>query len=133
MKRGHLVHRGTRGRTIAWARIPSLSDGRVTSVQYRLFLRLSTTGATVSELHVFDMETLASAATGGRKCIADHLRGMRAQLKWRRDQLDFQHLGLEDPTPAPLARPVDVVPGHYSFRCDGGVRQDPPMLARGDA
>lgn len=104
MKRGHLAKRGTRGRTIAWARIPSLSEGRVTAVQYRLFLRLSTTAATVSELRVFPLEMLASAACGGRKCIADQLRGMRAQLRWRRDQLDFQNLGMEDTTPAPAAR-----------------------------
>lgn len=101
MKRGHLVRRSCRGRTVAWARIPATRDGQLVGVQYRLFVRLSTTGATLSELHTFDLALLSTASTSARHVIAATLRGMRAQLKWRRDQLDFQHLGMTDTTPAP--------------------------------
>lgn len=101
MKRGHLERRPTRGRTVAWSRIPDVRDGYLVGVQYRLFVRLSTTGATVSEIRTFDLALLSTASIGARAVIAAQLRGMRAQLKWRRDQLDFQHLGLQDTAPPP--------------------------------
>lgn len=106
MKAGHLKRRPCRGRAIAWSRIPSehvLASGSrvVTAVEYRLFLRLSTTGQTLFEARVFPLELLATASIGGRSAIARTLRGMRAQLRWRRDQLDLANLGLQDDTPAP--------------------------------
>lgn len=101
MKRGHLTRRNCRGRSIAWARVPDVRAGQVVGVQYRLFVRLSTTGATVSELRIFTTLDLASAREPGRTCIARALRAMRAQLRWRRDQLDLANMGLEDTTPRP--------------------------------
>ena len=43
----------------------------------------------------------SGARPNARTVIAHVVRGMRAQLRWRRDQLDFQLLGLVDTTPAP--------------------------------
>lgn len=101
MKLGHLKPRGCRGRSIAWSRVPEWKDGDVASVQYRLFVRLSATGASLMEAHTFTAQELAKARPDLRGAIAHHLRGMRVQLRWRRDQLDFQLLGLVDDTPAP--------------------------------
>lgn len=104
MKRGHLERRGCRGRTIAWARVPVMAGGQVIGIDYRLFVRVSATGASLMEARTFTLVELATARPGARTVIASMLRGMRAQLRWRRDQLDFQLLGLEDPTPAPETR-----------------------------
>ena len=101
MKRGHLERRGCRGRTIAWARVPVMAGGQVIGIDYRLFVRVSATGASLMEARTFTLVELATARPGARTVIASMLRGMRAQLRWRRDQLDFQLLGLEDATPAP--------------------------------
>lgn len=101
MKTAHLQRRPCRGRTIAWARVPAMRHGEQFGVEYRLFVRLSTTGASLVEARVFDLRDLASASIGGRSAIARTLRGMRAQLRWRRDQLDLANLGLQDETPAP--------------------------------
>lgn len=101
MKRGHLKRKQCRGSNMAWARIPDVRDGRVVGVQYRLFVRLSTTRATVSEMRLFTTLDLASAREPGRDSIARGLRAMRAQLRWRRDQLDLANMGLEDTTPRP--------------------------------
>lgn len=100
MKRGHLERRPCRGRNIAWSRVPDVRGGHVVGVHYRLFVRLSTTLETVAELRSFPIETLASARDP-RAHIARTLRGMRAQLRWRRDQLDLAVMGLEDTTPRP--------------------------------
>lgn len=100
MKRGHLERRGCRGRSIAWARVPMQSGGTMIGVDYRLFVRVSATGASLMESRTFSLAELAGARDP-RGHIARHLRGMRAQLRWRRDQLDFQLLGLVDTTPAP--------------------------------
>lgn len=100
MKRGHLERRGCRGRTIAYARVPVQDAGHLVGIDYRLFVRVSATGASLMEARTFSMCELASAVDP-RTHIARHLRGMRAQLRWRRDQLDFQLLGLVDDTPAP--------------------------------
>lgn len=101
MKRGHLQHRPSRGRTVAWARVPRPRSDGVECVQYRLFTRLSTTGASLAEIRDFDLATLSCEPVPARDAIARELAAMRAQLRWRRDQLDFQHLGMTDPTPAP--------------------------------
>ena len=101
MKRGHLERRGCRGRSIAWARVPVQSGGTMIGVDYRLFVRVSATGASLMEARTFTLVELATARPGARTVIASMLRGMRAQLRWRRDQLDFQLLGLVDDTPAP--------------------------------
>ena len=101
MKRGHLQRRPCRGRAIAWARVPVRNDGHLVAVEYRLFVRVSATGASLMQSRAFTMVELASARPDARTVIAGMLRGMRAQLRWRRDQLDFQLLGLEDTTPAP--------------------------------
>lgn len=101
MKRGHLERRGCRGRAIAWARVPLVRSGELVGVEYRLFARVSATGASLMEARAFPLEQLASARPDARTVIASMVRGMRAQLRWRRDQLDFQLLGLEDATPAP--------------------------------
>lgn len=103
MKRGHLQHKPSRGRTVAWARVPGRRGDGLEQVQYRLFTRLSTTGASLMELRDFDLATLSCEPVPARNAIARELRAMRAQLRWRRDQLDFQHLGMTDPTPAPVA------------------------------
>lgn len=47
MKRGHLERRGCRGRTIAWARVPVMAGGQVIGIDYRLFVRVSATGASL--------------------------------------------------------------------------------------
>lgn len=104
MKRGHLERRGCRGRALAWARVPVMVGGQLVGVEYRLFVRVSATGASLMEARTFTLVELATARPGARTVIASMLRGMRAQLRWRRDQLDFQLLGLEDPTPAPETR-----------------------------
>lgn len=101
MKRGHLERRGCRGRAIAWARVPVTLGGQLVGVEYRLFVRVSATGASLMEARTFTLVELASARPGARTVIAMMLRGMRSQLRWRRDQLDFQLLGLVDETPAP--------------------------------
>ena len=101
MKRGHLQRRGCRGRAIAWARVPVMRGGDLVAVEYRLFARVSATGASLMEAKAFPLVMLASARPDARTVIARMVRGMRAQLRWRRDQLDFQLLGLEDATPAP--------------------------------
>lgn len=101
MKLGHLKCRGCRGRSIAWARVPVMRDGQLVGIEYRLFARVSATGASLMEARTFTLVELASARPGARTVIAMMLRGMRAQLRWRRDQLDFQLLGLVDTTPAP--------------------------------
>lgn len=101
MKRAHLERRGCRGRAIAWARVPVMRDGQQVGVEYRLFARVSATGASLMEARTFTLVELASARPGARTVIAMMLRGMRAQLRWRRDRLDFELLGLEDTTPAP--------------------------------
>lgn len=100
MKRAHLERRGCRGRAIAWARVPVMLGGQLVGVEYRLFVRVSATGASLMEAHTFSLAELAGQRDP-RAHIARHLRGMRAQLRWRRDQLDFQLLGLVDETPAP--------------------------------
>lgn len=104
MKRGHLERRGCRGRTIAWARVPVMAGGQVIGIDYRLFVRVSATGASLMESRAFSLAELHGLGDQARRCIARELRARRAQLKWRRDQLDFQLLGLEDPTPAPETR-----------------------------
>ena len=101
MKRGHLERRGCRGRATAWARVPVMRGGQLVAVEYRLFARVSATGASLMEAKAFPLVMLASARPDARTVIARMVRGMRAQLRWRRDQLDFQLLGLEDATPAP--------------------------------
>jgi hypothetical protein len=101
MKRGHLQRRACRGRTIAWARVPVMVGGQLVGVEYRLFARVSATGVSLMESRTFPLEQLASARPNARTVIAHVVQGMRAQLRWRRDQLDFQLLGLEDTTPAP--------------------------------
>lgn len=100
MKRGHLERRGCRGRTIAWARVPVQDAGHLVGIDYRLFVRVSATGASLMESRTFSLAELAGVQDP-RGHIARTLRGMRAQLRWRRDQLDFQLLGLVDDTPAP--------------------------------
>lgn len=101
MKRGHLERRGCRGRTIAWARVPVMAGGQVIGIDYRLFVRVSATGASLMESRAFSLAELHGLGDQARQCIARELRARRAQLKWRRDQLDFQLLGLVDDTPAP--------------------------------
>lgn len=101
MKRGHLQPRACRGRGLAWSRVLSVDAGQVTAVQYRLFLRLAHNGATLYQSHAFTLAELDSAREGGRRCIARELRGMRAQLRWRRDVLELEALGIQDTTPAP--------------------------------
>lgn len=100
MKRGHLERRGCRGRAIAWARVPAQDDRTLVGIDYRLFVRVSATGASLMESRTFSLAELAGVQDP-RGHIARTLRGMRAQLRWRRDQLDFQLLGLVDDTPAP--------------------------------
>lgn len=101
MKRRHLERRGCRGRAIAWSRVPMLAAGQVVGVEYRLFLRLAHSQATLCQSHSFTLAELASARTGGRDRIAYVLRGVRMQLRWRRDVLELEALGLQDNTPAP--------------------------------
>lgn len=86
---------------MAWARVPVMRGGQLVGMEYRLFARVSATGASLMESRAFPLEQLASARPNARTVIASMVRGMRAQLRWRRDQLDFQLLGLEDATPAP--------------------------------
>lgn len=101
MKRVPLDRRGCRGRSLAWARLPLARGDQVAGVEYRLFLRLAHSGATLCQSRAFTLAELESAREGGRSCIARELRGMRAQLRWRRDQLELEALGLQDNTPAP--------------------------------
>ena len=70
-------------------------------MEYRLFLRLAHNGATLCQSRAFTLAELDSAREGGRRCIARELRGMRAQLRWRRDVLELEALGIQDTTPAP--------------------------------
>lgn len=57
--------------------------------------------------------------TGPRPQIARCLRGMRAQLRWRIDQIEFARLGLVDTTPAPETRhrETSFPPKNPGFRC----------------
>lgn len=99
MKRGHLQRRPCRGRNIAWGRFPVYLDGVVVGVSYRVFLRMAN-GTTLAQQHAFSYSELA-AAWNARDAIAGTLRGMRAQLRWRRDALELEALGIQDTTPAP--------------------------------
>lgn len=93
MNAGHLTRRPLRGRNrFGWLR---LVDDPCTTVTYRLFLR--------DEAKVSHMEHRTFPAGTPRLDIAKHLRGMRAQLRWRVDQLDFARIGLQDAAPQPEA------------------------------
>lgn len=96
MNAGHLTRRPLRGRNrFGWLR---LVDETCTTVTYRLFLR--------DEVKTSHMEAWNFPASTPRLEIAKRLRGMRAQLRWRVDQLDFARIGLEDTTPPPAAATV---------------------------
>lgn len=93
----HLARRAPRGHLgFSWGRFP-FADDRIgpgtTSVEYRLFLRDST-GRAYMESRMFRL-------SDSRRFVAVVLRGMRAQLRWAVDQVEFERLGLEDPTPRP--------------------------------
>ena len=91
MNASHLTRRALRGRArFGWLR---LVDDPCTTVTYRLFLR--------DEVGTAHMEAWSFPATTPRLAIAKRLRGMRAQLRWRVDKLDFERIGLEDTTPRP--------------------------------
>lgn len=100
MKYGHLKRRDLRGRTFAWLRLVHRGESwRAPAIEYRLFRRDST-GASYMEARVFPLAEL-ERAQDARKLVASVLRGMRAQLAWAIDQVEFQRLGLQDPTPRP--------------------------------
>lgn len=111
MKRRHLERRGCRGRAIAWSRVPMLAGGQVVGVEYRLFLRLAHSQATLCQSHSFTLAELASARAGGRDFIAHVLRGVRMQLRWRRDCLELEAMGLQDTTPPPITAGLDRTSG----------------------
>lgn len=93
MNAGHLTRRPLRGRDrFGWLR---MVDEPCTTVTYRLFLR--------DEVLTAHMEAWSFPADTSRLDIAKRLRGMRAQLRWRVDKLDFERIGLEDTTPQPEA------------------------------
>lgn len=79
-----------------WGRAPGLVKVDAGATIYRLFLRDST-GALFTDTRTFD-------ASATRASVASHLRGMRAQIHWVVDQLEFSRLGLVDTTPAPNNR-----------------------------
>jgi hypothetical protein len=90
----HFVRRTPGGGRFSWARVLfSPEPGGQQQVTYRLFLRDSTGRAY--------METRSFHASDSRRFVAVVLRGMRAQLRWAVDQVEFARLGLEDPTPRP--------------------------------
>lgn len=108
MKTGHLQRRSPRkNHGFSWARVPldrcdvqgptvpQAVPGPI-AVSYRLFLRDSE-GKCHAQLRTFH-------AHEDRRHLARMLRGMRAQLRWVVDQLEFARLGLEDPTPCPRLR-----------------------------
>lgn len=91
MNAGHLTRRALRGRNrFGWLR---MVDEHCTTVTYRLFLR--------DEAKTAHMEQCSFPASTSRLDIAKRLRGMRAQLRWRVDRLDFERIGLVDTTPQP--------------------------------
>ena len=108
----HLQPRRPDGRRFCWARIPD-RDGL--GVTYRLFLR-DITGKVFHQSHHFPLRS-------PRKYIAWVLRGLRVQIRWVVDQVDFQHLGMNDPTPQPQTSAQEAKPckpgmlAGYRYRC----------------
>lgn len=104
MKAGHLTRRRMRARgRFGWCRVPCSDDSPLCgAVEWRLFLR-DEANVSHAEIRTF---TRADFEHRGRDYVARVLRGMRAQLRWRVDQLDFARIGLEDTTPPPAAATV---------------------------
>lgn len=94
MKTRHLTRRTLRKNTgFSWCRIPSNEEQ---PLQYRLFIRDS-----AGRSHV-EMATMWPADLArGEAYIARRVRAMKAQLRWRVDQLEFARLGLQDTAPQP--------------------------------
>lgn len=88
MKAGHLKRRAPRGHHgFAWGRllVPDDHGGRVV---YRLFLRDST-GRSYMNAQEFHVPTLE------RDHLAYALRGMRRQLRWAVDKVEWERLDAE--------------------------------------
>jgi hypothetical protein len=105
MKATHLERRAPRKNDgFSWGRLPLDRLGytdpgkpqgvhQALGVQYRLFLRDSA-GKCHANIRSF-------SRLDDRRHVAMMLRGMRAQLRWVVDQLEFERIGLKDPTPCP--------------------------------
>lgn len=94
MKRAHLARRTPRKcYGFSWGRVP-LGEAGAATISYRLFLRDST-GRCFMEQRTFSVDT-------PRVHIAKVARGMRVQLRWAVDQIEFARLGMQDTTPRPL-------------------------------
>lgn len=93
--------RPCRGRTIAWSRtVTGVDGGAPPLITLRAFKRDSTGRSFMADVSLTPWKIYGSGKPP-RTVIAEHLLACRAQVRWAVDQVEFQRLGLHDPTPCP--------------------------------
>ena len=81
----------------SWGRVIHNLDGKA-QVEYRLFIRERDSGKLYAEFLKVPGDTFDRAG------VARLIRARRAQLKWVRDRLELERLGLQDMTPRPVVQ-----------------------------
>ena len=91
----HLDRRAPRAQFgFSWGRVLHPGLGGTAFVEYRLFIRERDSGKLYAEFVKVPNGT-------PRANLARLIRARRAQLKWVRDRLEFERLGLQDMAPRP--------------------------------